>query len=348
MKALVTGANGLIGCNVVRALLQNGHTVRAFVRKTSDLRSLEGLDVELTYGDILDPDTLVPAMKGCDTLFHLAAVYSYWGHSADELMNTARHGTLLVLEAAAKARIPKVVFTSSSAVRGFSLNKKTISENQNADTQARSGYVNSKIAQEQTAFEFAEKHGLDVRAVCPTVTVGAPDYNLTESNHIIVRYLKDVLKATWLGGCNIVSVKDVAAAHLLVAEKGSRGESYIAGSENLEWHTVHRMISELAGLPGPYMTANHTSSLLAAAWYELAGKLTQSEPTTTLEQAKMVGRYYWYDHSKLAALGYHPMPSRQALVEAISWLAGSDHIPPSVRAMMRLSDEVYDFRKKND
>jgi dihydroflavonol-4-reductase len=348
MKALVTGANGLIGSNVVRVLLQNGHTVRAFVRRSSNLESLKNLEVELAYGDILDSATLAPAMKGCDTLFHIAAVYSYWGHSADELMQTAQQGTLQVLEAAVKAGVRKVVFTSSSVVRGFSLNKKTISENQNADTSERSAYVVSKIAQEQAAFEFGEKNKLDVRAVCPAVTVGAPDFNLTESNRMIVRYLKDPLKATWLGGCNIVSVKDVAAAHLLVAENGKRGERYLAGSENLEWQTVHRMISELAGLPGPYMTANHTSSLLAAAWFELAGKLTQSEPMTTLEQAKMVGRYYWYDHSKLAALGYQPMPARQALTETISWLAASPHIPVSVRAAMRLSDKIYDFRNKTD
>lgn len=348
MKAIVTGANGLIGSNIVRALLQNGHTVRAFVRRSSNLESLKDLDVELAYGDILDVGSLAPAMKGCGILFHSAAVYAYWGHSAEELMQTARQGTLQILEAAAKAGVSKIILTSSSVVRGFSLNKKTISENQNADAQERSAYVASKIGQEQAAFEFAEKHNLDLRAVCPTVTVGAPDFNLTESNRMIVRYLKDPLKATWLGGCNIVSAKDVAAAHLLVAEKGSRGETYLAGSENLEWQTLHRMISELAGVPGPYLTANHTSSLLAAAWYELAGKITQSEPMTTLEQAKMVGRYYWYDHSKLAALGYQPMPSRQALTEAISWLAGSAHVPPAVRAVMRLSEEVYDFRKKAD
>jgi dihydroflavonol-4-reductase len=67
-------------------------------------------------------------------------------------------------------------------------------------------------------------------------------------------------------------------------------------------------------------------------------------PLSTREQAAMVGRYYWYSHAKAAGLGYAPSPARTALIEAISWLAGSRHISREVRAGMHLADDIYRFR----
>ena len=73
MKALVTGANGLIGANLVRALLAEGHEVRAFVRRTSNLASLAGLPVEIVYGDILQPESLRAAADGCELVGWIAS-----------------------------------------------------------------------------------------------------------------------------------------------------------------------------------------------------------------------------------------------------------------------------------
>ena len=345
MKVLVTGANGLIGCQVVRELLRKGYDVRAFVRETSDLRSLQGLDVELVYGDILMSETLPRAMKGCGMVFHVAAVFAYWGYDKVGLKTIAGQGTRNVIQAAAEAGVKKIVLTSSSAVLGSNDEPVPVNENHKMDREEfLPSYVEAKIEQEEEAFQFARDLGLELVAVCPTITVGGPDYGLSESNRIIVSYLKDPFKATWPGGCNVVSVIDVAKGHVIAGEKGVPGRRYLLGSENLEWAEVHKVISELTGLPGPLMTANHTSSYLAATAYELVSYFTGQPPASTRDQAKMVGRYYWYTHDRMTKLGYKPRPARQALIEAVSWLVGSSHVPASLRATINLSEDIYRFR----
>lgn len=105
MKALVTGANGLIGANLVRELLRDGHQVTGLVRGGSDLSAIAGLPVRLVAGDVLDPGSLGGAAAGQDVVFHTAVAFSYWGHEPAELTRTATLGTLNILAAAASAGV---------------------------------------------------------------------------------------------------------------------------------------------------------------------------------------------------------------------------------------------------
>lgn len=343
-RVLVTGANGLIGANLVRELLYDGHEVRALVRPTSDMRSLAGLEVNVVYGDVLEADTLDAALSTCDMVYHTAAVFTYWGDQA-QLEKLAIEGTRNVIDAAHRAGITRVVVTSSSVVFGSSSRPLVRNEQDRLDDQESAHYIHTKDAQERSAFEYADYLGLELIAVCPTMSVGPHGYRLGPSNGAIVAYLSDVLRPTFPGGCNIVSVKDVARGHIIAGAHGQPGERYCLGSENLEWSEIHRIISELCGLPEPYWNANHTISYLAASAYELTARLTRKPPLTTRTQARMVGRYYWYDHKKASALGYRPRPARRALAEAVAWLASSEHISRQVRTTLRLSREVYDARK---
>lgn len=342
---LVTGANGFIGSHLCRALIEKGYKVQALVRPSSDLRSLAGLDVNLRHGDILQPQTIAEAATGCKLLFHVAGVFVYSGVSGDRLIDEARRGAEHVMQAARTAGVERVVLTSSSVTFGAGGRNALIDEAHPGHFDDAPAYVIAKKAQEETAFALAGHAGIELVSVHPTLTVGGPDYGLTESNHAIVSYLNDLYKTTWIGGCNIVSVEDIAAGHVLVAEKGLSGERYLMGGENMEWQEVHRHISELCGLPGPYLTANHTSAYLAAAFHEALAFFTRQRPPSSRDQARMVGNYYWYDHSKAAALGYSPAPVRTALARAISWLATSEHISAALRASIQLHQDVYAQRQ---
>lgn len=340
LKALVTGANGLVGSHVVRELLKAGYAVRAMIRPTSNLRSLAGVEVETVYGDLFDPPSLQLAAQGCDLLFHTAAVFAYWGYSAEALNDIIVKGTRHVVEAAHSAGIQRMVLTSSSVVMGSSSKIRVRDEGYELHDPAAPPYFQAKALQEQTAMARSQELGLDLVAVCPTITVGPHDYHLVPSNAVIVNYLKDPLKATYPGGCNIVSVRDVAWGHRLAAEQGQPGERYLLGSENWEWSFIHRTISELCGVAPPRLMANHTSAYLTATAMEVMAKVTGQPPVSTRMQARTVGRFYWYSHDKMAALGYSPRPARQALAEAIAWLVTSPHIPQRLRHRLRLSGEV--------
>jgi dihydroflavonol-4-reductase len=344
MKALVTGANGFVGANLVRCLLRNGYRVNALVRETSDLRSLDGLDVHIACGDIFDVHSLIKAAKGCTIIFHTAAFYSYARHSEDELMDTAREGTVQVLEAARERNIRRVVLTSSSVIFGSTTKPVRLDESQRVPEPEPPPYTVSKIEQDKIAFQLADQFGIEMVSACPTVCMGSHDYRLSESNAIIVNYLLDPLKATWPGGCNIVSVEDVALGHLLIASKGRKGHRYLLGSENLRWSEIHTAISEICGLPGPLLTAGHVACFLSGTYHEVLSFFNGRRPPVTREQAKMVGRYYWYTHKRMSALGYAPVPAKKALVSAVSWLTASEHISAPLRNSMTLSEEVYEQR----
>ncbi len=340
MKALVTGSNGLIGSNIVRVLLSQGHEVRGLVRGASDLRSLHGLDVEQVQGDVLDPASLEAAMQGCDMVFHAAGIFTYWGHDEQQLEAVVLEGTRNALEAAACAGVGRVVLTSSSVSCGSSPRPESRDERDKLRDRDAPSYYLMKAQQEREALELADELGLDLVAACPAVTVGGPDNRLLPSNAIILNYLNDPFSFTFPGGCNVVHVEDVALGHLLVAEKGERGQRYLLGSENMLWTDIHQTIADLCGVRGPTLTVTLTAAYLAASAMELTARWTKKAPSSTRAEAKALGRYYWYRSDRAEALGYRPRSSRRALAQAIAWLIESPHVSPAMRSLLHPSAEV--------
>jgi dihydroflavonol-4-reductase len=348
MKALVTGANGLIGNNLVRTLIGEGVRVRAFVRPSSDTSLLRDLPVELVYGDVTEATgPLESASKGMDFIFHAAMYFTYAGKTREELETIALAGTANVIDAARSAGVRRVVVTSSSVVFGYSETPSVRDEKSGlANTARQTPYVAAKIQQDLHALALSREKNVDVVLVCPTITVGPYAKALGPSNGIIVAYLNDPWRFTYPGGCNIVSVTDVARGHWKAALNGIRGEHYILGSENMRWREIHKAIAELSGVKEPQFELNHLQSYMASTGDEVFSWLTGKVPLSTREQASMVGRYYWYADEKAAGLGYKPAPARTALAEAISWLAASPLISREVRTTLSLHPDVYRARRQ--
>jgi len=346
MKVLVTGATGLVGANLVRALLADGEEVRVLVRPGSEKRGLSGLSVEAVEGDVLDRPSFRSAAQGCEVVYHAASTFAYWGHSEEALHRTAVEGALHAVEAAREAGVRRVVLTSSSVTLGSSTRAVPLDESRAADDPEASPYDRAKVRQEAAALERARSLGVELVVVCPGVVVGPHDFRLSQSTRIILAYWDDFLGTTWPGGCNIVHAADVARGHILAAERGVPGERYVLCSENWEWSLVHRTIAELSGLPPPRVLAGHTACYLAAAWMEAWASVTGTPPRSTRAQARQVGRFYWYSHKKAAALGYAPRPARAALADAIAWLlVASPHVSRALRARLRPSSEVQRARE---
>jgi dihydroflavonol-4-reductase len=344
MRAIVTGAAGLIGAHIVRALVRDGHDVRCLVRPSSRRDQLDDLPVQWIVADVADAD-LDAACAGCDVAFHTAALFAYGAASHQVLHQAAVGGTEALLRACARQHVGCVVVTSSSVVFGYSGGAASIDEAPGLTSgDGEAPYVVAKIAQHRRALQLARSLKLDVRFACPTMTLGPTSARLGPSNGIIVAYLSDPFASTYPGGCNLVSARDVAAGHLLTAEHGECGESYLLGAQDLTWRQIHTTIAELAGVPPPRIELNHASAFLAAAAEEIGAAISGRPALSTREQAAMIGRYYWYSHARAAALGYAPGTARDALIETISWLAASPHIPREVRACMRLADDIYRFR----
>lgn len=179
------------------------------------------------------------------------------------------------------------------------------------------------------------------------MSVGPFGASLGPSNAVITSYLADPLKLTWAGGCNIVSVRDVALGHILLAERGEAGRRYVLGSENLAWSDIHATIADLAGVPAPRRAVSAVTCYAIALGEEAKASLTGRPPLATRAQARMVGRYYWYSHARAAALGYAPRPAREALADALAWLSPSRHVSREMRTGMRLAREVHLARSRS-
>ena len=342
----MTGATGIVGSNLVRALLAASYDVRVLVRPKSDLRSLVSLPVERCEGDVLQPTDLHAAVAGCTLVFHAAAVFAYWGQTAEEQRDLAVRGTRNILAAAQQAGAQRVVITSSSVVLGSRTTRQVLDETASFEEPDPSAYTLSKVCQEKAAFAIGAELGIEVVAVCPTLAVGPFDYRLSPSNATIVNYLNDPYRCTFIGGCNIVAARDVATGHMLAAERGTAGTRYVLGAENLAWQEVHALISELTGTFGPSLTLNHTATYLAAAAAEVSARLAGTRPLVTRDEAKMSARFYWYCHERIAKLGYAPMSARLALAEAVAWLLGRSYITDSVMERLALAPEVVAARAR--
>lgn len=178
-KILITGSDGFIGSHLTEALVRAGHSVRAFVMYNSfnswgwldqsptDIR--DNLDV--FAGDIRDPHGVKTAMKGCDTVLHLAALiaipYSY--HSPDTYIDTNIKGTLNVLQAARELGVKRVVHTSTSEVYGSA---RFVPITEEHPLQGQSPYSATKIAADQLAYSFYASFGLPVTIARPFNTYG--------------------------------------------------------------------------------------------------------------------------------------------------------------------------------
>ncbi|MDH4209113.1 MAG: NAD-dependent epimerase/dehydratase family protein, partial [Anaerolineae bacterium] len=257
MRAFVTGGTGFIGGAVVRELLEAGHEVRALVRPGTDTQQLEGLPVERVEGDLSDGESLRRGLAGCDWVFHVAALYSYWGHAWEEYYETNVEGTRRVLEAAKAESIQRFVYTSSIAALGVHADRTPANEDTPATLEDRIGsYQRSKFLALEMALDFA-RQGLPVVIVNPSTPVGVGDHKPTPTGQIIVDFLNGRMFGYVDTGLNIVDVETVAAGHLLAAERGQIGERYILGGENLTLKQILDILADITGRPPVRLSIPH-------------------------------------------------------------------------------------------
>ena len=232
-QVLVTGASGFIGSATVRALLRSGYRVRALVEPERSVDNLEGLEVEQVVGDIRDAAVVDAAVDGASVVFHLAAVYRFWAANPDLFYDVNVGGTLNVLRAAREANCRRVVYTSTVGTIGVAHAGRLASERSIVHFEHLFGhYKRSKYLAEHEVLR-AGASGLPVVLVHPTFPVGEGDSAPTPTGRTIVEFLNGRIPAYVDTALNVVHVDDVARGHVLAAERGALGRSYILGGENM-------------------------------------------------------------------------------------------------------------------
>ena len=327
MTTLVTGATGFVGSHVARQLVTAGHSVRVLVRRSSDCRMIEGLPVERAEGDLRDPASLDRALQGVRRVFHVAADYRFWTPVVDEIYQNNVEGTRHLLEASARAGVEKFVYTSTVATIAVHREVALPNEETRATLDEMIGhYKRSKFLAEQEAVKAAAA-GVPVVIVNPTAPVGPGDWKPTPTGRIILDFVNGRMPAYVDTGLNVAAVEDVAAGHLLAAERGRVGERYILGGRNMTLKQILDALSSITGRSAPRMRLPHAVALAAGYADEWFSRLTGREPQIPVDGVKM-SRHRMFVASDKAEreLGYKPSSVDDALARAVQWYEGNGYI----------------------
>jgi dihydroflavonol-4-reductase len=332
MRCFVTGGTGFVGGAVVRKLLAEGHQVRALVRHGTNTRQLDGLEVERIAGDLNDGAALREGMAGCAWVFHVAALYAYWGYSWQQFLETNVEGTRRVLEAARQSGPGRVVYTSSIATLGIPKGGMPGDEETPVTLADMIGfYKRSKFLAEEVAREFI-RGGLPVVIVNPAAPVGVGDHKPTQTGKMIVDFLNGRMPAFVDTGLTIVDVDDVATGHLLAAERGTIGERYVLGGENLSLKQVLDILAEVSGRP-KVRTRIPRGVALAWAYVDtgLARLNPRHVPAATPDAVRVSAKREFFSSAKaIRELGFSPSPAREALRKAVDWYRQNGYVSQAI------------------
>ncbi|MCG8671500.1 MAG: NAD-dependent epimerase/dehydratase family protein [Pseudomonadales bacterium] len=328
-KVLVTGAAGFIGSHVVQQLHEKGVEIKAAVLPNESTTNIDAYVSEVVRGDLLDKDFTNEIVKGVDTVFHLAAVYAVWMEDWRPLWEVNLQGSRNMLWACHECPdVKKVVYTSSLSAIGIKPGKEVSNEDTAFNQYHATPYVLSKYLSQQEAIGFAD-HGMDISIVNPAFPFGPGDVGPTPTGDIIITIANGMSRLKLPGGFNAVDVRDVAAGHILAAEKGKAGELYVLGNTNVTAQDFCRMVAEIDGKSQERMIPVSQTVLegtaMVAEW--VSKNVTHKKPPISLGAVRYGNQYIYMDCSKAKNdLGYQPRDIRISIKDSLRWFRENGYL----------------------
>ena len=324
MKAFVTGGTGFIGRALIRQLITRGYRVHALARSQDGAAALQALGATVVPGDVTDRESMRAAMRGSDVVFHLAAIYNYSPAAQAQCEPINVEGTRVVLGLAHELRVPRIVYTSTLAVFGDT-HGELPDESYRADGPFLTEYDRTKWqAHYEVALPLIEQ-GAPIIIVMPGAVYGPGDTSwLAEAMRLFHRGLMPLVP----GPESVVTyayVDDVAEGHILAAEKGRVGESYILAGPAVP---LGEMVDFWAQLTGKRPPAARVPTRLVRP---LAPAVARLQPALSLPQlfgedmVRMMGVSYAGRADKARAeLGWRPRPLQTGMLDTFEWIAATE------------------------
>lgn len=333
--ALITGATGLLGNNLVRELLAEGWRVRALVRSPEKAtRQFTGLDLEIVSGDLLDVPGFADALRGVDVVFHTAAYFrdSYkGGRHWDALYAANVEGTRALLEHAYRAGVRRFVHTSSVAVlrgaRGQTIDESMLRDERDADD-----YYRSKILSDRVVLGFLDQHpDFWAALVLPGWMHGPGDIGPTSAGQTVLDVALQRLPGIPPGSFSVVDARDVARAMIRANRQGRRGERYLAAGRHMTMAELLPLIAEATAAKAPIRRIPLTVLHLIGAGYELYARMTGKPVLLSWAMARTVAAENdrsRYDPAKSKReLGLEFRPVAETLCDEVAWFRMHGFLP---------------------
>jgi dihydroflavonol-4-reductase len=296
-RVLVTGADGMLGSNLVRELLARQYIVRALIQPGRLPKTLDGLDVELVNGDVLNIVEIEHAMMQCDYVIHAAASTAIWPSRSRIVYDINLEGTMNVVWAATKQHIKRLVHVSSAGV--FAAGSKTAPGDElGAFTGHCYGldYINSKYDAQKVVMK-AVHCGLNAVIVNPTFMLGPYD-STPGSGSVILAVSKGKILANPPGGKNFICVRDVAVATCNALTMGRSGECYILGHQNLAYKEILCLIAGIVKHRPPQISLSPTCIRLMSVLTNLVASMVHKRPLISRQVARMSCDQHFFTSGK--------------------------------------------------
>jgi nucleoside-diphosphate-sugar epimerase len=329
---LVTGATGLLGSHIAERLVARGESVRALVRPSSDTTFLESIGVELTRGDLTDPDSCAEALRGARVVYHAAAKVGDWG-TWDEFQSACLDATESLARAAIAAGVDRFLHISSTSAYGHPPRTgKPITE----DHPLGVGiwwpwdyYTISKVESERILWRLAREEGLPLTVIRPSWLYGERDRTTTA--RLISRMREAGVPVIGPGDnpLSAIYAGNVADASILAAEEpGSVGEAYnVTDQGPMTQREFLGSFSKAAGAPRPrwyrrlpYFYPMVFGGALAIEAYARAMRWPKA-PIITRYATWLMARRIWYSTEKARSrLGWSPaLGNEESIERTVRW-----------------------------
>lgn len=312
MKALVTGATGFIGSHLVEELVKGGYGVTCLVRKTSNLRWIEGLDVNIFYGDCEDEDSLTRLSPDFDYVFHLAGLTKAGRYEDFYCANVRGTENLLKIIAARMTKLKRFIHLSSLAAIGPSRDGSILSED--SEPRPVSSYGKSKLQGENVILKHRDT--VPVSIIRPPAVYGPRDKDF----YVLFRMLKKGFYPYW-GKCyySLLYVDDLIRGLITVAgAEEAAGSIYFLSDGKVYSNddVVNEMINALNTKAVKMKIPKTIISILVKISEGLGGKSS----IINSDKLRELNYSHWICGSKKAEreLGFTP---RVAIKEGIKWTA---------------------------
>jgi dihydroflavonol-4-reductase len=329
----VTGATGFIGSAVVRELLAQGRDVRALVEpgaRTDNLDDLPPKNVERVTVDVCDFERMRRALDGCETLYHLAAIYKVWLPDPAVIYRVNLEGTTATLLAARAAGVKRVVYTSSISAIGLRDDGKPSDETTPFNLfSIANEYILTKYLSERIALQHAAA-GLSLVVVNPGFPFGPRDRAPTPTGKIVLAVLRGQVPGYTEGGFSAIDVDDCAKGHVLAEEKGRAGERYVLVNHNVSFKDFFTLVARIAKVRPPTLHFPRAlASAVALGMEKYADHVSHEEPRATLKTIQYAQKDAYFDNTKARTeLGMPTRPLEETVERAVKFFRETGYANP--------------------
>ncbi|MBR4804568.1 MAG: NAD-dependent epimerase/dehydratase family protein [Bacteroidales bacterium] len=333
MRVLLTGANGLLGHNIVFRLLQQGHEVNVIVRKAESL-CVNDEKLNVFVGSFLNHSDLLKAAEGCEAVIHAAATTDMSLLHYSDFEKVIVHGSQNVIDVCNEVGIKNIVYISSANTIGYGTAEQLATESEPMQAPfTESFYARAKKNAEELFVNQSQRAENHVIIVNPTFMLGAYDTKPSSGAMLLAAHRKFVAFAT-KGGKNFVHVGDVAQAAVNALTMGLNGERYIAGGNNLSIRQLYELQKMVSGYPKHVIVLPVFLAKCAGVLGDLLRKCHLSVSFSSVNIRQLYVREYYSSQKAVQQLQMPQTPVKEAIAESLLWFVNIGKI----RTTKKLSD----------